>query len=404
MTWQIIVLLVMGVAAPDPPTFKVVAVGESHRKAEECRKMVVGPGVNQPDAFSGYRGFVGWESPARLRDGTMFVAFNAGYWHASFPTPLKVGPGTERKYLAAGMPPGVDAPRGGRAMIVQSTDGGVNWSKPRTLVDTPYDDRHPAITELSDGTLVCSLFTHPGFGESEEVDPSKGHRMGVVRSFDGGKTWEQEPHQMPPGYLKNATDGPPVELPDRSILLVGEGKEKSGQYSIGVFRSTNRGATWTRLANVAAQHRQYEPSLARLHSGELVMISRPEGAITWSRDEGRTWTEPVGFGVRMFAPTLLVMADGTLLCHYGSYNEGGLRAMFSTDGGHTWVVPGDKRGFLVDNTYGYSRSCLMPDGSAYLAYIGTKGYKTEEATHNMIWSIRLRVRPDHSGIELEPIK
>ena len=71
------------------PQVTVVEGGESHLPAKVCRKMIVGPGVNQPDPFPGYEGFVGWESPVRLSDGTMLVSFNAGYWHASRPTPLK---------------------------------------------------------------------------------------------------------------------------------------------------------------------------------------------------------------------------------------------------------------------------------------------------------------------------
>ena len=150
------------------------------------------------------------------------------------------------------------------------------------------------------------------------------------------------------------------------------------------------GATWNFLSKVTADYNQHEPSLVRLEDGKLVMISRPEGTIAWSGDEGKTWSEPVTFGFRMFAPTLLVLADGTLLCHYGSYNHGGLRAIFSSDGGHTWVAADKNRGFLIDHTYGYSRSCLMPDGSAFLAYIGTGGHRRKDAANNMIWSIRLR--------------
>ena len=45
--------------------------------------MIVGPGVNQPDPFPGYTGMVGWSCPVRLRNGTMFVTFSAGYWHGS---------------------------------------------------------------------------------------------------------------------------------------------------------------------------------------------------------------------------------------------------------------------------------------------------------------------------------
>ena len=45
----------------------------------------------------------------------------------------------------------------------------------------------------------------------------------------------------------------------------------------------------------------------------------------------------------------------------------------------------------------------MPDGSVYIAYIETGGHRTPDARNNAIWSIKLRVRSDHSGIELLPL-
>src|SRR5438270_13238926 len=75
-------------AEPQRPIVKVVQNGESSAKPDGCRGIIVGPGVNQPDPFPGYRGFVGWESPIRLSTGEWLVGFNAGYWHASAPTPL----------------------------------------------------------------------------------------------------------------------------------------------------------------------------------------------------------------------------------------------------------------------------------------------------------------------------
>ena len=73
------------------------------------------------------------------------------------------------------------------------------------LLDTPYDDRHPAIAELSDGTLVYSLFTAVSKEmDSEEIDPSRGPRSAVVRSFDGGRIWENRPHRLPSGFLMEA--------------------------------------------------------------------------------------------------------------------------------------------------------------------------------------------------------
>src|SRR4051794_36423393 len=123
-------------SAVAPPTVIVVQNGESAAKADDCRGIIVGPGVNQPVAFPGYRGFVGWESPIRLTSGEWLVGFNAGYWHASPPTPLNYSPKTLAEYVAMGLPADIVAPTGGRAMIVRSNDQGRTWSKPDTLIDT----------------------------------------------------------------------------------------------------------------------------------------------------------------------------------------------------------------------------------------------------------------------------
>ena len=81
----------------------------------------------------------------------------------------------------------------GELYFGRSTDNGVTWSKPRMLLDSPNDDRHPSIRELSDGTLICSLYTCPGqLTGSRDMDPSRGLRVGFVLSSDGGKSWEGE--------------------------------------------------------------------------------------------------------------------------------------------------------------------------------------------------------------------
>jgi hypothetical protein len=100
------------------PQIKVVAGGESKTTADACRGILVGPGINQPDPFPGYGGFVGWESPIRLKSGVWIVGFNAGYWHASPPTPVHYPPKTLAEYRKMGMPD-VQAPTGGRAMFIR---------------------------------------------------------------------------------------------------------------------------------------------------------------------------------------------------------------------------------------------------------------------------------------------
>jgi hypothetical protein len=106
----------------------------------------------------------------------------------------------------------------------------------------------------------------------------------------------------------------------------------------------------------------------------------------------------------MFAPSLYVMHDGTLVCLHGSYAPGhaGLRVIFSTDSGQTWIAPARDHGFLVDNAYGYGKAMELEDGSLFIVYIATGGHSAQDARNNSIRAIRLRVRSDHSGIDLLP--
>ena len=389
------------------PMVQLVAGGESPMRAEDCRATLVGPGVNQPDPFPGYGGFVGWESPIRLKNGDWLVGFNAGYWHASAPTPLRYPVKTLEEYKKMGLPADIVAPTGGRAMIMRSTDAGKTWSKPVTLIDTPADDRHPAFVELRDGTLLCSIFTYSGEPEGGDwgKDSPLAVRVHFVRSFDGGRTWEKKSRQLQTPFSYDETDGPLVRLKDGSVLVAVNGRASTGPPDqAAVLRSTNRGKSWKLLATVKAAHELQEVTVAELPDGQMVMMARPEGDISWSRDHGHTWTPPVTFGFRMFAPSLYVLRDGTLVCLHGSYapGHGGLRVILSNDGGHTWIAPAKDHGFLVDNSYGYGKAMELPDGSLFITYLNSGGHRTQDAQSNSIRCLRLRVRPDHSGVDLLP--
>ena len=393
---------------PPRPVVKVVADGESKTPPSECLTTIVGTGLNEPESYPGYGGFVGWVSPIRLKSGEWLVGFSAGYWHASPPTPLRYSQKTIDEYLKIGLPANVVAPTGGRALIVRSSDEGKTWSKPDILLETPDDDRHPAFVELPDGTVVCSVFTYPG-GEFKDFEkhPDWANRTAIIRSFDRGKTWEKDVIRLPSPFLADETDGPMVLLKDGSILLTISGTLKTGgPAQAAVLTSQDRGATWKLLSTLQADHDLDEANATQLPDGKLVFIARPEGDIAWSSDDGRTWTKPVTFGMRMYAPSLYSLRDGTLVCLHGSYapKRGGLRLIFSTDGGQTWIAPAADHGFLVDNCYGYGKATELPDGSLLIADQGTGGHTTGDAKSMSIRLLRVRIRPDHSGIDLLPAR
>ena len=53
-------------------------------------------------------------------------------------------------------------------------------------------------------------------------------------------------------------------------------------------------------------------------------------------------------------------------------------------------------------SYGYGKAMELDDGSLFISYISTGGHRADDARANAIWCIRLRVRSDHSGIDLLP--
>ena len=327
-------------APKNTPVVKVVPKGSPAEDYRKYRRMLVGPGVNQPEPYMGYAGFVGWQSPIVLRDGTLVVGFSSGYWHASPPTAyFDRRPDQREAWKKLGMPTDIIAPRGGRAEIIRSTDGGKTWSRPRVLIDTPWDDRAPNFCQLRDGTILCSFFTYPGPSASDlDRDPARTTLTGIIRSFDNGRTWEQEPKRLPVPFCFDATDGPIIELHDGSALVCVYGRSPGARHDMVAFcRSTDGGTTWDWLSNLATDHEMSETAVTQLPDGRLLILSRPEAVIAWSSDLGRSWTKPVSLGIRLFEPRLLTLRDGTLLCLHGSYGGGGLRAIFSTDLGKTWL-------------------------------------------------------------------
>jgi sialidase-1 len=381
-----------GMSTAEPPVVRVIPTDEQ-TPHEKCRRAVVAPGENEPDPYPGYTGFVGWQGVCKTKSGALLLTFTSGYWHASAPTPLAE---PERKMLKEYGIAEVDAPRGGRAHVMRSEDGGLTWTKPAVLIDTVHDDRSPAVASLADGTLVCSFFTWPTT------------KVGVIRSTDDGRTWDAEPTYLDKPLAWAATDGPPLELPDKSaVLLATYGSMKlTGAPSVeGIFKSTDSGKTWTHLSTLEAPFDLTEPDIAALPDGRLVTISRREGAVAWSSDQGKTWTKPAPLPFKMYDPWLLTLKDGTLVCLHGSYTAGkmGLRAILSPDGGKTWHAAGPDYGFPVDPTvYGYSRGVQLDDGSVFIVYQYNGGHTPAHMKAQQILCLRFKVKEGCTGIDLLP--
>ncbi|MBQ17235.1 MAG: hypothetical protein CMJ65_08925 [Planctomycetaceae bacterium] len=394
-------------AAGAEPGFAVRVVKDtSTGDFRKMRQKITGAGVNQHPAYPGCTGFVGWESVIRLGNGDLVCSFSAGYWHVSFPTPIDIKPDLLKSYIQGGFPEKIDAPTGGRALWCRSRDGGRTWTRPTTLVDTPGDDRHPCLVELDDGTLVCTFFVIDNwYGyDKPPAGRNKNSRVASIRSTNGGRSWSRPTYMPSPFAYYDRMCGKPVVLPGGRILLSTYGKETwTSHEQLGVYRSDDRGKTWQFVSRLKGTSGALdEPAITRTRNGRIVMIARPNGELAFSDDEGRHWTRPVDTGIKMVAPCLLTLADGTIVCIFGWHATGGLQITWSDDNGRTWTVPKADRGFPIDNSvYLYGIGTELPDSTIYMVYYDPRGKQQKTA----IWGMRLRIRKDRQGIDLlEPNK
>src|ERR1041385_6186102 len=247
-----------------------------------------------------------------------------------------------------------------------SSDLGKTWSR------TTWPGDCDCIGTLDDGTVLAISYMKDvrKTGPGEFIYPR-------WVSKDNWKTW-QGPLDTPVHIPKGAGgtgdrmarfNGPLfwrslLELPDGRLLATMYGYFEGDIVPISGFKPTegfykyrcllveskDGGASWSLVATIAydpavGQEGYCEPALARLPDGTLACIMRTGYTddpmyMSYSKDDGRTWSKPVSTGQRGVDPRLLVLKDGLLACAYGvkefKGNRRERRLMLSNDGGKTW--------------------------------------------------------------------
>ena len=148
--------------------------------------------------------------------------------------------------------------------------------------------------------------------------PSTGGNTGLIKSTDGGQTWDVVATVLDPPVDFHAMT---VSESDPNTIM---GYDSGGR---GIFKTTNAGKTWQKLDNPPAQ---YVTSLAISPNDPKIVFAGTNNGLFESEDGGASWTQLNQYkGIAVMA--LAFDTDGSL---YASIEESGLSK--SSDLGKTW--------------------------------------------------------------------
>jgi Neuraminidase (sialidase) len=213
----------------------------------------------------------------------------------------------------------------------------------------------------------------------------------VVRSFDQGRTWTEPPIQVAPPESERgvaiATSDAVLELSTRDLLIPLEVGYPNELERAAVMRSVDGGQTWDDVQTIAhdplGQLGFYEPSLLQTPTGKVICLMRTHvrgietsEAASYlyqsdSADGGRTWSVPTKTPVWGHPAHLCALSNGKILCVYGYRRPPyGIRACVSEDDGETWRIDDEIiiRSDGKSDDLGYPTAVELPDGEVLVVY------------------------------------
>ena len=203
---------------------------------------------------------------------------------------LAVDPHNPDRVFAAvlGHPFGPNAQRG----IFRSTDGGKSWKKVLYVNENTGGD--DVAIDPANPRIVYATLWESRQGPWEDNNAYGGTEGGIFKSTDGGDTWHRLANGLPKGLIQAYIAIAPSQ-PSRLYATVAtnlEGGYQTG-HGLGIYRSDDAGGTWRRATT--------DPRPAfRIGGGDLpvprVDPKNPDvvystSIVTWkSTDGGKTWT------------------------------------------------------------------------------------------------------------------
>ncbi len=262
-----------------------------------------------------------------------------------------------------------------------SEDGGISWSAPKNVFDgTGLTPRQTVVTGgigvNAEGIWVASIGIVEGLDDdtymfTPEARRKLKRRVLILRSSDRGETWPEREEYTAEGSPGIGIVSPPFCLPSGELALPLERPASDGTHGTAIAFSSDGGRTFSEPVTVAADPsgslNYTDGRFLVLKNGNILctlwtFIEDTEETISihtvLSKDQGRTWSEPVSTGLTGQVTSPIELEGNRLMLAANVRTApAGSRLWISPDGGTTW--PAEPCFMLWDAAAGVMRGEIL---------------------------------------------
>jgi len=243
----------------------------------------------------------------------LYIATHGDFYQSVNGNPPAKVDKSRADYMAFNAPPTSGVPlyssghpsTGGNTGLIKSTDGGQTWEVVAKVLEPPVDFHAMAISKSNPNVII-------GFDSSGR---------GLFKTMDAGKTWDTLQY---PDYISSLAISPQ----DSDIIFAGTGK--------GIFQSNDGGMSWTQL-------NEYKgiTILALSFDEDGIFYASNQFGLSRSTDLGSMW-EKINTP-NLTVTSIAVDSQNKMIYIAGYLSEGFQEVYRSLDDGTNWDIIGTNR-------------------------------------------------------------